>query len=529
MRNGPFHGWWLLFLLGMAATPAWGQPQAMPQPPNADHLPPYALVRQPAVKLPAHAVISALTFLDAAGNTLATGTSSGEITLWDIQQRKPQRILKGHEAGVKCLAVSPQGQMLVSAGWDDTVRVWDLRTGATLHVLRGHKRGISAVAFHPQGQLVASGSADQTIRLWDVRTGQATGVLEGHQGQVTGVAFTPDGQAIASSSTDGSVRLWEIPSGKFLRSLMQSQWRREWVHDLAFAPSGDLLAAAYSDGRIILWDWRQGRDKRAWQAHQQAAYSVAFSLDGKSLASAGFDETVRLWETNTGQERLRFHGHAEQVRNVVVADRGPWAASGGNDGQLLIWNLTPPRHPSPGERSSGLVEQHWNDLASGQAALAYRAVWQLSALGAGAVELIRTQVKPVPTVVVTKSIPQLIADLDNTQFLIREQAAQDLSRLGEPAREALRRELKRHPPSTEVRRRLEGLLLHLENSAVAPEELRALRALEVLERIGTPEARQVLAVLASGSAVAPLTQEARAALLRLEVLEKPTPGSGGTP
>jgi truncated hemoglobin YjbI len=65
-----------------------------------------------------------------------------------------------------------------------------------------------------------------------------------------------------------------------------------------------------------------------------------------------------------------------------------------------------------------------------------------------------------------------------------------------------------------VRRRLESLLDSVEGPGEA-EWLRDVRALEVLEHIGTPEARQVLKVLAEGAPEARLTQEAKASLERL--------------
>lgn len=66
------------------------------------------------------------------------------------------------------------------------------------------------------------------------------------------------------------------------------------------------------------------------------------------------------------------------------------------------------------------------------------------------------------------------------------------------------------------RRRVEALLGRLVNPwTPSPEELRAVRALEMLEQINTPVARQILQRLAKGAAHAPLTQQAKASLQRL--------------
>src|SRR5262249_7865370 len=67
-------------------------------------------------------------------------------------------------------------------------------------------------------------------------------------------------------------------------------------------------------------------------------------------------------------------------------------------------------------------------------------------------------------------------------------------------------------PSAEARRRLEKVLAHLDSLAVPPEQLGPVRAVEVLERAATPEARELLETLARGKPDAVLTREARAAL-----------------
>src|SRR3712207_6999093 len=55
------------------------------------------------------------------------------------------------------------------------------------------------------------------------------------------------------------------------------------------------------------------------------------------------------------------------------------------------------------------------------------------------------------------------------------------------------------PISPEARRRAGQVLRRVEGGGLPPQQVRALWALEVLERCATPEARQVLGALAEGA------------------------------
>ena len=93
-----------------------------------------------------------------------------------------------------------------------------------------------------------------------------------------------------------------------------------------------------------------------------------------------------------------------------------------------------------------------------------------------------------------------------------------MAQLAELAEGALLKALAAKQP-LEVHLRLKALL---EDPEVVPsaERLRELRSIEVLEKIGTPEASQLLRELAGGAPGARLTVEAMAALARLEALDK---------
>ena len=110
-------------------------------------------------------------------------------------------------------------------------------------------------------------------------------------------------------------------------------------------------------------------------------------------------------------------------------------------------------------------------------------------------------------------VKESLLETGNNQFAVRESATKELEMLGEIAAPACRKVLEQKP-AAEPCRRLEALLEKQSRERLNPssERLRTLRAVEVLEHIGTPGARQVLETLAKGAPEARATQEAQASL-----------------
>jgi len=158
------------------------------------------------------------------------------------------------------------------------------------------------------------------------------------------------------------------------------------------------------------------------------------------------------------------------------------------------------------------LDDWWADLASADARRAYAAIWKLIAASDEAVRLIKERFQPAKEVD-SKRVDQLITDLDNDKSAIREKASKELETMGAEAWPAMRRALA-EKPSDETKQRLE-VLLALPPVVRDPEVLRALRAIQVLEHIGRPEARRVLETMAKGAAKSRITEDAKASLARL--------------
>jgi hypothetical protein len=283
---------------------------------------------------------------------------------------------------------------------------------------------------------------------------------------------------------------------------------------VALSPDGR-TAATGEDGVVRFWD--AGTGVELYPLRQEGIFPLGYSPDGKMFATTSAkDPTIRLWEPATGAERLRLPGHADGTTALAFAPDGRTLISGGTDATALVWDLAPPGWgeglPEDGPRPDDL-DRLWSDLAADDAARAYRAVWAL-AEARGAVDFLQGRLKPAAGDLTAK-IRRFIADLDGDDLETRDAASRGLEELGADALPAVLAALADRPsPEQEQREKAFLDSLRRRPPRLPAEELRALRGLEVLERVGTAEARRVVEALAGGGE-GRLTREAKAALRRM--------------
>jgi hypothetical protein len=239
---------------------------------------------------------------------------------------------------------------------------------------------------------------------------------------------------------------------------------------------------------------------------------VARSPDGRTLATVWGYRTVELWDAFTGRLLLTRTADA-QVQCLAFAPDGRTLATGLMDGTALLWDVQGVTgRPVPSRRLSDReADECWTQLAR-DARQAYAGLGQLIADPERAVTLLRERVKPAEAVPADR-VRKLIAALGAPTYRERESAMRELRALGEQTEAALEAALAKKPPE-ETRRRVEQLLATVWRDR-SPEALRQLRAVEALEWVGTPAARQALEHLAGGAPGATLTRAAAAALHRL--------------
>jgi WD40 repeat protein len=471
------------------------------------------------------------------GKMLAVATET-RIGLWEADTAKPAFQCPEPAAAVSSIHFTPDGTGLVVVRDDDSVEQWDARTS-----LRRSRTNLGehivALRVLRNGDMVAAVDAGvntdaEALELRSVPAGKLISrfpVRAATRGRTGGtVAILPDGARVAAQTTDGEF-LWTATN----RALRRFENRHNGP--VALSANGALLAATAESGGLLLWDaetgtrlaWvgqkegkvsalrfsPDGRSLLAWDLKSESPtsdlhvwevasgkqrlrlkcrhdiFEADFSPDGRLLALAAMDSGVYLYDLASGKEVSRLDGHLRTVHDLAFSPDGKLLVTGGEDTTVLVWQtsrLAGPWKRRPARLSAERAEELWRDLGSADAERAHRAIWTWADHPKQAVAFLGRRLRKVEPATVRR----LIGQLDDDNFAVREKASRELGGMGLSAGREMREALKR-APSLEVSLRLRRLLRKLLPGQMSGEELRQFRAREALERIGTPEARRLLA------------------------------------
>jgi hypothetical protein len=361
------------------------------------------------------------------------------------------------------------------------------------------------------------------VRVYDLTTGEERRAFKAAPLRMFNLAVSPDGRRVALAPGDGGRRpdgrvlVWDVTTGKELTVLPHEGAEM----GLKLSPDGSLLALADDESTLRVCDAATGAEWPRPEADADTlVYALAFSRDGRLLAGTVMSRVrsemqtkVCVWEVVSGRLRAEFPGHRGFVTALAFSPDGRTLASGGHDTTVLLWDLY--GSAPAGKLSARDLESLWADL-DGDGRRAHRALARLAAAPAEAVALVRERLPPDASKSPSpEQVKAWIAELDADDFDKREKASRELRQAGRAVRLALTAAMEAKP-SPEKRRRLQELLDALKRTGPPPEMVRPTRALELLERLGTPEARRLLEELARGNPDAPLTLEAQATLRRLK-------------
>jgi WD40 repeat protein len=412
--------------------------------------------------------------------------------------------------------------------------------------------------------LVTAGPKRETqIQIWDAKTLERTQVFPNlHQHLVGCFAVSSDDKRIVTGSAGtvpDEVMLWDLKTGRKL-------WKEPITSSFAIAVeflSGNenILLVEHEATRVISWD--SGQEPTSRELLRIIAPTVALSHNKRLLAiTQVFDSNqwkgrTIVVEIATGKNAIEF-GRDFEGRSVVFSSDDQTCFVGGKDDQVHIFDVVSGKElaaintgrgygfsVSPDNRllvcpgkgmeamtplvwdvakstgrervafnaaTVGQVQQWCKQLLDPESTVGIAAVWHLADNPKLALPALREQfVRAHKTN--AKRLAELIGELDDPKYQVRETATAELVRQGFAAREAIEKALAQNP-SLEQQRRLVAVRSKILDARYSPELLFSARSMMVLEQIRSKEARKLLEIAAKGEPTARLTRDATAALAR---------------
>jgi WD40 repeat protein len=516
--------------------------------------------------------------LTADGKSCFGWTAGGVPQRWDLESGKalwPEIPEIAHSGGVARVTFSPNSRMLVSLGSDNEARLWDINTATIRAVAKAAPD--SLVVFTPDGQqVIIAGS--QGLVQWDIAKNRAVRKLsladmtiDAMRG-VAGLTLSTDSKSaillidkdnsellvlacdLATGKTTlqqtlewsaaectlfrggerilrptGEVRLAQTGEIKLTLRPPPTASPRYWKGPTAVAQSAaigvcgtgpiqgdDLQNLMFPNGDVAqdqspyLWILDINTGRMIHSVRPQKVNQLALSANGRWLAIAEPNQ-LGMWETITSRRvtSLNLPG----IQSLTFSPDGRTLATGLANGTVLIWDLAPHGFQPNAKLTPAELTAAWDDLASSDDQRCYAAPWRLTAGGINSVALLRTRLKPVEPLTADR-LRRLVADLDSRRYAARESACRELAGLGARAVQTLQ-SAQTGALSPEASWRVDRLLVR-KFFPYSTETVRFLRAVDVLERIGTPDARELLVKLSSGDPQVPETQAVREALERMK-------------
>jgi WD40 repeat protein len=441
------------------------------------------------IQLPYKPVQCHLIFATDGKTLIMSGQGDSKLRFFDVKTGQQVREYRQPRPGHHFLAFSPDAKYVVYHGttFFKGVDVFELATGKWLLPL-DEPEDCRGCDFSSDGKLLATISGTQRgLRLWDLATGKLRKQISAGDGGSPGayayVKFSPDGKFLVTGGHNADTKVWDIATAKVLRTLDNGYELR------TFAPDGQSVLSV-TRNQAALHHLSAEKDICIFQPPVKRSYFACFSPD--------FQRVAVLAPSSAGGLDLSA-----------------------NDGQASVYLFrVPPKafDPAAANFDDAPLEALWSDLNTDNELRRQVVRKAFRAAPKPAVALVAKKISPISKNL-QRHVEKLIANLDDNSFRKRDEAMSEIQGLAHQFSPLLKKRL-RQAPAGEVRNRL-TFVLETMSAEKLPVVLRTnLRAIAILEELGTKDARAVLDQLAHGADGARLTVEAQAALERLPAKTK---------
>ncbi|MBN2253497.1 MAG: WD40 repeat domain-containing protein [Kosmotogaceae bacterium] len=215
------------------------------------------------------------------------------------------------------LAVSQDGERLVSGYIDNTIKVWSLLDGRLIHNLSFNSAWVTSVAVSLDGKMGIAGYDDGIIIVWDLLTGKKIKSLSSHTSSVNDLVVTEDGKTLYSCSSDATVKIWSLSSLSFIRTLRGHSGS---VHSIVDWPEQNRLYSASEDGTLRIWDTSSGQQVKVIRAEIGSLTAVSMDKERTVLIIGSEAGHLRSYDVKTWSPLKTSRVHNAELTKILIND-----------------------------------------------------------------------------------------------------------------------------------------------------------------------------------------------------------------
>lgn len=273
-------------------------------------------------------IIKSLAVISSS-KKLITGSKDKLIKIWNLQNGRLIRTIRGVNSCVRALAVL-DNKNIVSGSCANKIQIWNSSNGALVRTLNGHSSKVNALVVLANN-LIASGSKDKTIRIWDSTNGEIIRMLTGHSGAVWVLNVLNDNNYIVSGSDDKTVKIWNWQTGELIRII---NGHTNWINSLTVLSNNDIVSAS-DDSILRVWNSDTGELIRSLEGHSDSIKSITVLRDNL-IASGSSDRTIKIWNSTSGELITSVENHSSEI-NLLAILNSDFIVSASHDLNIKIW------------------------------------------------------------------------------------------------------------------------------------------------------------------------------------------------
>ncbi|KAH6760979.1 Transducin/WD40 repeat-like superfamily protein [Perilla frutescens var. hirtella] len=324
-------------------------------------------------------------------NILFSGSTDGELRIWDTLQRRTISSSWVHSAAHGIISIAAAGESrVISQGRDGTIKFWDIgeaglaRTPLTtiktnsyhfckLSLLSNPDSGImpTEVMENHLGAEVSGGSDAEgrnyvatagedlsVVEIWDVNTAEKLVKLPPisldrrstkSRGMCMAVrAFLPSETEsfanVVAGFEDGSMVWWDLRNPAL--PVTSVKFHSEPVLSLSIDNSRGVGVSGSADEKIVTFTLNPSTGsclvKKEVILERPGTAGTSIRPDGKIFATAGWDHRVRIYDYRKGNALAVLKYHHAMCNAVIFSANSKLMASSSEDATIALWELYPP-------------------------------------------------------------------------------------------------------------------------------------------------------------------------------------------